>query len=260
VDLVTSWILPGVWRLGVVTRPVRRRGAARHDRRVGAARVRSAPERNRGDRRQGRSGLPTRAAHPLTRSRSPEQGESGIMIVRRRIRALSPSRSTPFSQAHACRDGNSRTEKTSSPGPITTGAVAPSIERRLLGAATLGWRNAESVGGAGGGGCGVVSGVAPVWGSRPLAREGRSALVMDPRPVTTAATTAERAAVPPRDRLELHNTAVDESVAAAGACAQLHVQTGRTCTLKHHHSGSCDFVARDRVGASLAARRASGGW
>jgi len=75
---------------------------------------------------------------------------------------------------------------------------------------------------------------------------------MDLRPRTTAATTAEPTAVPPDGRQELHNTAVDESVAATGACAQLHVQTGRTCTLKNRHSGSCDFVARDRVQASLA--------
>ena len=51
----------------------------------------------------------------------------------------------------------------------------------------------------------------------------------------------------PDDRQELHNASVDEDVAEAGACAQVHLPTGRTCTLKHHHEGSCNFVPRDEV-------------
>jgi hypothetical protein len=53
------------------------------------------------------------------------------------------------------------------------------------------------------------------------------------------------------DRQELHNVSVDEEVAGTGACAQVHVPTGRTCTLRHHHQGSCDFVPRERVQESL---------
>ena len=67
-------------------------------------------------------------------------------------------------------------------------------------------------------------------------------------------------AVSPDDRQELHNTAVDEEVARTGACAHLHVQTGRTCTLRYRHAGSCEFVPRDQVESSLAARRAPDGW
>ena len=66
-------------------------------------------------------------------------------------------------------------------------------------------------------------------------------------------------ALPPDDRQETHNTCVDDKSAATGACAQLHVQTGRICVLGHHHAGSCDFVARDRVEASLSERRAIDG-
>jgi hypothetical protein len=44
------------------------------------------------------------------------------------------------------------------------------------------------------------------------------------------------------DRLEVHNASTDESLAGAGACAQIHLATGRVCTLAHNHSGSCEFV------------------
>ena len=51
----------------------------------------------------------------------------------------------------------------------------------------------------------------------------------------------------PDDRPALHNTSVDEKVADQGACGQLHVPTGRTCTLPRRHRGSCSFVERDAV-------------
>jgi len=47
---------------------------------------------------------------------------------------------------------------------------------------------------------------------------------------------------PPIDRLEVHNTSVDEDFAQVGACAQIHLPTGQICTLPHHHSGSCSFA------------------
>jgi hypothetical protein len=43
------------------------------------------------------------------------------------------------------------------------------------------------------------------------------------------------------DRPDAHNASVDEEVARAGGCGQTHLATGRTCTLEHHHQGSCDF-------------------
>jgi hypothetical protein len=55
----------------------------------------------------------------------------------------------------------------------------------------------------------------------------------------------------PADRPAVHNTSIDEKVAETGACAQVHLPTGRTCTLEHGHRGSCGFVARDQVKESL---------
>jgi hypothetical protein len=62
----------------------------------------------------------------------------------------------------------------------------------------------------------------------------------------------------PDHRQELHNVSVDEEVAGAGACAQVHVPTGRTCTLRHHHQGSCEFVPRERVKESLTEHHITG--
>jgi len=58
------------------------------------------------------------------------------------------------------------------------------------------------------------------------------------------------------DTSEMHNASVDEDVAAVGLCAQVHLATGRTCTLPHGHQGSCDFVPAGEVDASVAARQA----
>jgi hypothetical protein len=68
------------------------------------------------------------------------------------------------------------------------------------------------------------------------------------------------AAVPPDDRPEVHNISVDDQLAETGACSQVHLPTGRTCTLEHRHPGSCDFVARQDLQDSVAAHRAADGW
>jgi hypothetical protein len=59
-------------------------------------------------------------------------------------------------------------------------------------------------------------------------------------------------AVLPEHRNDLHNPSVDQGVAAQGACAEVHLPSGRTCTLGYGHEGSCDFVAPDQVEESLA--------
>jgi hypothetical protein len=59
--------------------------------------------------------------------------------------------------------------------------------------------------------------------------------------------------VPPDQRQDLHNPAVDEVVARAGACGEVHLPTGRTCTREYGHDGSCDFVPRDEVADALRA-------
>jgi hypothetical protein len=68
------------------------------------------------------------------------------------------------------------------------------------------------------------------------------------------------AAVAPDNRPEIHNTSVDDQLAETGACGQVHLPTGRTCTLQHRHHGSCDFVARQNLRDSVAAHRAADGW
>ncbi|WP_427129175.1 hypothetical protein [Pseudarthrobacter sp. S9] len=44
------------------------------------------------------------------------------------------------------------------------------------------------------------------------------------------------------DLSSTHVTHVREDVAMAGRCANVHLPTGRTCTLPERHSGSCAFV------------------
>jgi hypothetical protein len=44
-------------------------------------------------------------------------------------------------------------------------------------------------------------------------------------------------------RLDAHNVSVDTSLAQAGACARIHLPSGRICALPHHHRGSCQFLS-----------------
>ena len=46
----------------------------------------------------------------------------------------------------------------------------------------------------------------------------------------------------PQDQSSTHVTHVREDVAMAGRCANVHLPTGRTCTLPVRHPGSCNFV------------------
>ncbi len=59
---------------------------------------------------------------------------------------------------------------------------------------------------------------------------------------------------------EAHNASVDEDNLRLGACAQVHLPTGRMCTLRHGHPGSCEFVTWDQVQSSLDAHRGAEGW
>ncbi len=61
---------------------------------------------------------------------------------------------------------------------------------------------------------------------------------------------------PPR----LHNTSVDEDAAREGGCAQVHLPTGRMCTLRHGHEGSCEFISAEAADASLAEHKADESW
>jgi len=44
----------------------------------------------------------------------------------------------------------------------------------------------------------------------------------------------------------MHNASVDEDAAREGECAQVHLPTGRTCTLPHGHERSCEFISAAR--------------
>ena len=53
------------------------------------------------------------------------------------------------------------------------------------------------------------------------------------------------------DTSEMHNASVNEDAARRGACAQVHLPTGRMCTQPHSHSGSCIFIPAEVAHASL---------
>ena len=62
------------------------------------------------------------------------------------------------------------------------------------------------------------------------------------------------------ERPEVHNAAVDASRRQQGACAQVHLATGRICLLQHGHRASCEFESPENADASLARQRLAGGW
>ena len=53
-------------------------------------------------------------------------------------------------------------------------------------------------------------------------------------------------------RPDLSSLHVREDVAMAGCCANVHLPTGRTCTLPKRHAGSCQFVGPEEAGALSA--------
>ena len=59
---------------------------------------------------------------------------------------------------------------------------------------------------------------------------------------------------------EAHNTSIDEDLLRAGACARVHLPTGRACTLRHGHAGSCEFVQPGQAAATLLRHQQGEGW
>jgi hypothetical protein len=49
--------------------------------------------------------------------------------------------------------------------------------------------------------------------------------------------------IAPDQRLDLHNTSIDEPSAAAGRCGMIHLPTGRICRERARHSTGCSFAA-----------------
>jgi hypothetical protein len=51
---------------------------------------------------------------------------------------------------------------------------------------------------------------------------------------------------------ETHNASVDQDAAREGFCAQVHLPSGRMCTLPHGHEGSCEFLSGEAADAARA--------
>lgn len=56
------------------------------------------------------------------------------------------------------------------------------------------------------------------------------------------------------DRMDLHNSCVDDSAAAAGHCGMTNLQTGRVCQEPQAHGGGCAFVAPSAAESVTAPR------
>ena len=61
------------------------------------------------------------------------------------------------------------------------------------------------------------------------------------------------------DTAEMHNASVDEDAARKGACAQVHLPTGRMCILPRGHRESCDFIPAEAAHALLPLQRSGAG-
>jgi hypothetical protein len=54
------------------------------------------------------------------------------------------------------------------------------------------------------------------------------------------------------ERLDLHNSSIEESAAAAGHCGMTDLHTGRVCQEPAHHVHSCDFAATGATAATAS--------
>ncbi len=59
---------------------------------------------------------------------------------------------------------------------------------------------------------------------------------------------------------DLHNASIDQDAARQGGCAQVHLPTGRMCTLRHGHQTSCEFTTARDAHAVLAQHKAADQW
>jgi len=64
----------------------------------------------------------------------------------------------------------------------------------------------------------------------------------------------------PRGQLGVHNARAGQRRRDLGASAQVHLPTGRMCTMRQGHEASCDFVGAAEADESLAHHRAVEGW
>jgi hypothetical protein len=78
---------------------------------------------------------------------------------------------------------------------------------------------------------------------------------MDTNSPATSSSGPRSEAVP-----QVHNSAIDEAAALQGGCGQVHLPSGRMCTLRNGHARSCEFSPPDEVDAVLAEHKAAGHW
>lgn len=65
---------------------------------------------------------------------------------------------------------------------------------------------------------------------------------------------------PPPERLDLHNSEVDELTARSNLCGYQDLRTGRVCKLPARHTGSCRFVPKPLPGEEPPAEPAEEYW
>lgn len=49
------------------------------------------------------------------------------------------------------------------------------------------------------------------------------------------------------ERLDIHNTSVDQVTAEAGRCGRVDLRTGSMCRLPALHEGGCDFSSPTQI-------------
>jgi hypothetical protein len=57
------------------------------------------------------------------------------------------------------------------------------------------------------------------------------------------------------DRLDVHNTNINEAAARAGRCGTVHLPTGRMCRLPGLHAGACQLAFADPAIPALPGAR-----
>jgi hypothetical protein len=57
------------------------------------------------------------------------------------------------------------------------------------------------------------------------------------------------------DRLDVHNTNINETAARAGRCGTVHLPTGRMCRLPALHAGACQLAFTDPAIPALPGAR-----
>ena len=57
------------------------------------------------------------------------------------------------------------------------------------------------------------------------------------------------------DRLDVHNTNINEAAARGGRCGTVHLPTGRMCQLPALHDGACQLTFPDPALPALPATR-----